>query len=734
MADGVRMHRLQQTQLNTLSLRALATIAFGVVVACAGAAAAQYPVPVNVETTPPGAQVFVDSAQTPAIGVTPLRNVRIPRGSHTLLFKLEGHEDGQLPVNIRRRRETFRFVMKALGTVSIISGGDSAANAAVRIDGEPVGNIPFRGTVQPGRHLLQVGKEGFVTFTQWVEVSGAQVLTLPVTLEVDQPDTGSILIAGDISGAAVYLDGEPKGVTPTVLENVPVGAHSIELRPDGMAPWQETVQVLQGQRVNLNPNLRASASTGSVRVISNIPGATIALDGVAVGQAPVSIPDVPTGEHILEATAAGHHPIQQPIEIAPGQQRVVSLRLEANENAAGRILIDSNVGAATISIDGQEYGAPPVVVERPPLGFHTVRVVAEGYEDFRETCETALAKDCQIDAVLSPVGTPVIVETTAPNAELYVDGVFLGTLPYTGKVPTGPHRIEVRAPGYRTESRTLNLAMSNTARSLDVSLAPEGTPTPDEVQRERLLRNISAESVTARSAAILPPEQGVLDMSVGWAFPLEGRISVGILPWLEGGFAIRTMMFRYTEFELRAKAGMRPLEQVSGAVQVRMAGGLGPSRGLSDLEEQVCASAAAPAECADDPSHSVNSFRLSADAMGSLHFSDQGAFTMWMGLDFHTDGYDWSGEDTDVLVTSPLGDAGLDLLDDRVVANRRDGRQTMFRFRLGGSLELVLNRFWNAWVMIEGVIGPSRDLLGSNFGFGPEDTEFYARLGATYKF
>lgn len=697
-------------------------------------AAAQYPVPVNVETTPAGARVYVDSPQTNPIGVTPLRNVRIPRGSHVLFFKLDGHEDGQLPVNIRRRRETFRFVLNALGTIAISAGNEGAQNAAVRVDGEPVGNVPFRGTVQPGRHLVQVGKEGFVTFTQWVEVAGAQVLTLPVLLEQDRPDTGSILVAGDVSGAEVYLDGNRQGLTPTVLENVPVGEHVVEIRPEGREPFRETVRVARGERANLNPNLRPGGAAGSIRVITNVPGATISLDGEAVGQAPTSIPEVSVGEHILEAAAPGYHSVQQPIEIATGQQRVVSLQLEPNAGSAGRILIESNVGAATITIDGQVYGSPPIVVESPPVGMHSVIISADGYEDFRETCETGLAQNCEINAVLEPVGTPVMVQSTAANAELFVDGVFIGSLPYNGNVPTGTHRVEIRAPGYRSAARTYQFSMSSTPRPISLDLTPEGTQTPEERQREQLIRDVSAESVTARSAAILPPEQGVVDMSVGWAFPLEARLSVGILPWLQGGFGVRTLMFRYTEFELLAKAGLRPMEQVSGAVQVRMAGGIGPSRELSSLEQQVCASAAAPVECLDDPSHSVNSFRLSAEALGSLHFSDQGAFTMWMGLDFHTDSYDWWGEDEDVLLTSPIGEAGLDLTDPRVVANRRDGRQTMVRFRIGGSLELVLNRFWNAWVQIEGVVGPSRDLLGSNFGFGPEDTEFYARLGATYKF
>ncbi|MDH5492948.1 MAG: PEGA domain-containing protein, partial [Myxococcales bacterium] len=246
-------------------------------------------VPINIESSPPGATVYVDSASTPPLGVTPLSRVRVPRGQHTLIFRLANHEDGQLPVNVRRRRETFRIALTAHSTISVTGLNEGANGAAVRVDGQPVGNVPYSAIVPPGRHFVQVGREGYVTFSQWVDLRAGQSFSVPVSLEREAPQTGSLLVAGDVSGAAIYIDGQPRGVTPNVIENIPAGQHQIEIRPDdpSLQPHRQTLVIVAGERASINPSLRPQrVAAGSIRVIANAPGAIISLDGEPLGEAP----------------------------------------------------------------------------------------------------------------------------------------------------------------------------------------------------------------------------------------------------------------------------------------------------------------------------------------------------------------------------------------------------------------------------------------------------------------
>ena len=734
----------------------------------AGTADAQRQIPINIESTPPGATVYLD-APTQPIGTTPIRNVRVAAGSHTLIFRAENHEEARLPVNVRRWRETFRAVLNPLATIVVSAGNEGANSAAVRIDGQPVGNVPFRGTAQPGRHLIQVGREGFVTFSQWVELAGGQVLTLPVMLERETPATGTLLVAGDVSGAPIFIDGEPRGVTPTVIENVPAGEHQLEIRPEGMEVFRQTVRVMAGERLNVNPTMRpAPAATGSLRVMANVPGAQISLDGEPIGNAPVTRGDVPPGEHIVEATAEGYQTAQQSVTVESGQQRIVSLSLTADQRPPGRILVDTNAPNAVITVDGEERGTAPVVIEDANAGTHTISVSAQGYESFRTTCQTAPGRNCEVNAVLTGQGTPVrvAIQPGIRGAQLYVDDELMGPIPYEGNIPAGEHRMEVRAPGFQTHVQQVNLQVSSTPRSFDVTLMREGEMTEEErVFRQEELARLRT-GATSHSAAALPPDLALLDISVGWPYLAELRLGVGILDVLEGGFAIRTFG-RIFEFEGRAKVGVRPVSQVSVGAQVRVGGGIGPSRDALEAETNLMPSA---------EGHDVNTVFFSGEVMGSLHFAEAGAFTLWLGFDTYSDQYDWWGENSDCLIRSDAvsapasGFSGgtpearqasaedivanemvLPLTDEsdgcdpetRVVPEAgmeedtgalRDGRQSQARVRLGGSLELVLSRSANIWAILEGVLaGESRDLYGDILGLGG-DTELYFRLGYTHKF
>ena len=77
---------------------------------------------IAIELGAAGATVYVDSVDTAPIGTTPMANVRIPKGRHTLIFRLANHEDARLAVNIARRRETFRQTLQPLGRIVVTAG------------------------------------------------------------------------------------------------------------------------------------------------------------------------------------------------------------------------------------------------------------------------------------------------------------------------------------------------------------------------------------------------------------------------------------------------------------------------------------------------------------------------------------------------------------------------------------------------------------------------------------
>ena len=582
--------------------------------------------------------------------------------------------------------------------IVINAANDATKGAAVRIDGEPAGSIPFRVTISPGRHLVQVGKRGYATFSKWVDVKSGEVLTIPAALEPKAPETGSLLVTADVTGLPVFIDGQQRGGTPLVVDGLTEGDHLIEIKSagEGYREFSEVVRITAGQRTTVNAALRVAPDLGSLRVITNIPGAIVSLDGVDIGTAPAARGGLKPGEHVVMARADGYEPVEQTVSVVAGRERVVSIRLTTPSTGDARIMVRANVPDATVWIDGEDYGEPPITLQPAEFGTHTVVVRAPGHREVRRTCTVSQTRNCDVYAQLFPLGVPVRVEANVADARLFVDGESRGPLPWEGDLPAGDHQLEVRAPGYRSHVEDVDLVESQRIRLIQVILTPEGRGRVEDRRQSESERQQTFRDAVTNSAQPLPVGLTVLDLSGGWPYLVGFGLSTGLTDYLDIGVHVRTFG-RLTDFGVTTKAGWRLARVFSAGAQLGIGGGVGPARN----------------EMGRRP---TNDFFLSLEGIASLHFPSAGAFSIFLAMDFNSDRWDFAGNDRDQLLPGV-------------------GRQNEVRFRLGASLDIVLSRRWNLWFIFEGIpAGDRRRVLGDVFGGGREDTRIYGRLGATFKF
>lgn len=688
-------------------------------VAAPRAEAQTTPIPINIESTPPGATVYLDSDTTPPLGVTPLLNVRVRRGPATFIFKLPNHEEARLTVNVAKRRETFRVVLAPLSTIVITAANESANGAAVRVDGEPVGNVPMQLNVKPGRHLVQVGREGFQTFSQWVDIAAAQGITVPVLLEKEAPRTGAILVVGDSPGAKIVIDGEERGSTPQLIEGIPEGEHLVEIVPqrEDAEAFRQTVRVIAGDRITLNPSLVRVPVKGSLRVFTNVRGALITVDGEAVGESPVTVEDLAPGEHLVEATADGYEEASGVVTVEAGRQSMIQLRLTAVQLAMGKIVVNSDVAGARVFVDNEDRGEAPVVITDAEAGTHAIRVVAPGRQEFRTTCNIGPGQDCKIDASMAAESTPVRVEANVSNASLYVDDSYIGPVPWEGDLPIGSHKIEVRADDFRPHAEVVSLRSSPDTRVFYFTLVRFGQLTPEEERELERERQIAIRRAVSHGAAVLPEDLAVLDVGIGYLPMAKMHLGVGVLKWLEAGFSFQTFG-RLNEFNLSAKAGYQPLKQLSVGGRAILGGGIGPKKSYGPGTPVLGGGTAG-----EEGSLKTNAFYFGLEALGSIHFNRAGAVSLWIAMDFHSDRWSRTADNRRMLQFMP---------DD-------EERQNLVRGRIGGSLEFTMSRRLNVWALFEGALGDERRIYGNIFlnpdkKDGRSDPQLYTMAGVTLKF
>ena len=140
---------------------------------------------------------------------------------------------------------------------------------------------------------------------------------------------GTLRVVSNPPGATVTLDGQPRGITPADLADVPFGAHEVKVELRGYAPATERVLLSAD---NAAPALtlalaRTAPATGMAEITSDPPGATVRIDGTPVGQTPFSDPKMKTGSRRVEMTREGFEPWSGTINVQAGKRARVDARL-----------------------------------------------------------------------------------------------------------------------------------------------------------------------------------------------------------------------------------------------------------------------------------------------------------------------------------------------------------------------------------------------------------------------
>jgi outer membrane receptor protein involved in Fe transport len=244
----------------------------------------------RVESTPPGATVYIDRKDLGSRGKAP-RALALPEGKYRVIAELDGYELATSDaVEVRLGREVVVPVAlrRIVGVVEV--GVSGAKSAEVRVDDEaaPVAcTAPCKLELAPGRHTLLFSREGFQAPPRQINVVAKETLQTTAALA---PLTGSLALSADEGNAVVEIDGKLMGSTPaaastpTVLQNVPVGRRHVRVTLRGYAPLERDIDVKNGQQaelldLKLEPLHRVSAVSRYAEDVDDAPSSVTIIDG-----------------------------------------------------------------------------------------------------------------------------------------------------------------------------------------------------------------------------------------------------------------------------------------------------------------------------------------------------------------------------------------------------------------------------------------------------------------------
>ncbi len=273
-----------------------------------------------------GADVYVDGTKRDA---APCLIGDLVEGAHTIEvrkdpmppFKQVVQVIGNQQVKVEAR---IAANMPQQGSIRVVS---STPGAEVLVDGEPKGPANSEiGGLRPGQHIVEVRAKGFTPqVVESVVTAGEQrIARIDLKPVDDKTGTARLRVVTPVPDAEVFIDGSSVGKAPIDRNDLAAGKHFVTVRKSGYAEWKREVNLEGGGATTLTAELSAS---GTVKVLSNVAGADVYVDGSPVGRTPVTLDNVAAGEHLIEVKKSGYLDAKQPFRVDGGEQKILSADL-----------------------------------------------------------------------------------------------------------------------------------------------------------------------------------------------------------------------------------------------------------------------------------------------------------------------------------------------------------------------------------------------------------------------
>lgn len=695
---------------------------------CPGSKPGRYAV--KIDSAPQGAAIYINDKACPPIGVTPWSG-KLNAGDVTIILEAPGYDVATKPfrvAKVRKAQEVFVPLVKKLDPPKIDVRADAdknVAGATVSLDGQPQGQAPMVITTTPGRHLVQLHKDGFEDYSSWLEVKDNQVQTFAPTIkEIAKPKYGVVVVDADVQDGEVYIDGNKHpDNTPAVINNVIEGVHVIEVKKAGQS-WKQTIEVKAGQQTKVRADIAGAGGVGVLRVLSDAEGARAFIDGTDMGPVPVDIKDVRAGEHIVQVKAPGFSPSERRVTVAPGGSQIVKFDLSTEMSGdQGLLKVVSTVPDATVFIDGASVGKVPQE-KRVSAGEHPVVVRLDGYKQFEQKVRIEAGQTFTVQAELKAVGRLRILSTPA-GAMVVVNGLPAGKTPLDTEVEVGETVVRIEQSGYQPFEQTLTIQGGKT-ETLSRELAVAG-PSEQEMYAEQ-------RGLSSFGARTLPRGRSTVDLDIGYPYFITGRITVGAgrLPngmGFDASVGVRTMLAR-NELGLGARATLIDNEPFSAGAFTNLWWG---SKLLDDSKR-------------NGVTWDVGGL-VSLTALTHVTITGRAYAELWS--DRHcpvTDNTPNGFEGTDPIDVCVQMKSNTISAEDRARVKKLTGkegselfdRENGARFLLSIAGEIAFQQQWNFYFILEGAPFQQgeRALFTNLFSGSMPDNDYriYARTGLTYKF
>jgi hypothetical protein len=278
-----------------------------------------------------------------------------------------------------------------------------------------------------------------------------------------------VVIESDPPGADVYLNNEPVGKTPFSSDK-PEGRYEWRVETNLYLPEAGIFELKAGEKVRLDVVLKPNF--GSL-FISSSPegGAEILINGMRMNKStPVTIPDLPTGEHTLTLSHPWYETKTQKVTVLAGETQNVEVAMKPNF-ADLTITAESN---EEVFVNGARKGLGTWNGRLSP-GVYQVEVRKASHKTATRQLSLKSGDKESIKLEPTPILSVLKIQSTPLDAEIYLNGKNYGNTPQIVRdLLIGTYELELRKAGFGAMRRQVEVREGETVE-LNETLSSNGS-------------------------------------------------------------------------------------------------------------------------------------------------------------------------------------------------------------------------------------------------------------------
>lgn len=329
----------------------------------------------------------------------------------------------------------------------------SPPGAEVIMNGHNVGITPAVFTrLPPGPYVITFCRKRHEDVTRSIVLQPGEKASLDVVLP---PLYGLTLIDSIPSDADIQIDGTFRGRTPKVFDDLTVGRHRLRLSSAGFST--KDVDLLVQDRTPQKTLITLPLNSATLIIRSQPEGATIRINGIAMGTSPATFHRLERGIKNIEVLLPGFSPYRQSLPLSVGTTNAIDITLDP---IPGLVRISSSPPGARVFINNVPKGDTPLMLNDLETGAYNIRLELKGHEkqsrvvSFEQGSSLALAftlarSSGVAEIVTEPAGVRVHIDGDNLGITMSSDTVSVSKPLRIESLAQGPHQLLLTRKGYQ---------------------------------------------------------------------------------------------------------------------------------------------------------------------------------------------------------------------------------------------------------------------------------------------